>query len=296
MKQLVGFITDYFRQIHKVYFFAVTFIISILIVVNYHFGLNDFLSSDPGFWIKSFRYYLLFGPVFIGVWLLSFSVSKKPYPSEWKFYLLLVISPLAFAVKVSLQVKNFIDVDSNYLNTVLQWPLKALATFTAVIALWLAAGNKRPVAGISAKGFRATPYFVLLLLMLPMLLLAGRGADFQSVYPKLQIVHECINPLKKLVFEVCYGLDFFTIELFFRGFLIIAFIKYGGKDAVLPMAAFYCTIHFGKPLAECISSYFGGLILGSVVYYSRSIWGGLIVHLGIAWMMEVVGVLYGSGF
>ncbi len=78
-------------------------------------------------------------------------------------------------------------------------------------------------------------------------------------------------------------LIFFTIELFFRGFIILAFIKYGGKNVILPMAVFYCTIHFGKPVAECISSYFGGLILGAIVYNTKSIWGGLIIHLGIAW-------------
>ncbi|MBK8951734.1 MAG: hypothetical protein IPM85_04820 [Chitinophagaceae bacterium] len=66
---------------------------------------------------------------------------------------------------------------------------------------------------------------------------------------------------KKIVYELSYGSDFFTIELFFRGFLVLAFAKWAGKDAILPMACFYCTIHFGKPMAECISSFFGGLIL-----------------------------------
>jgi membrane protease YdiL (CAAX protease family) len=93
------------------------------------------------------------------------------------------------------------------------------------------------------------------------------------------------------LFELSYGADFISIELFFRGFLILAFIKWAGKDTILPMACFYCTIHFGKPLAECISSYFGGIILGIVVYHTRSILGGLIVHLGIAWMMEVGGYI-----
>jgi hypothetical protein len=57
------------------------------------------------------------------------------------------------------------------------------------------------------------------------------------------------------------------------------------------MALFYCTIHFGKPLGECISSYFGGLILGAITLQTRAIWGGLIVHLGIAWLMELFGYL-----
>jgi hypothetical protein len=33
------------------------------------------------------------------------------------------------------------------------------------------------------------------------------------------------------------------------------------------------------------------MLLGIVVYNTRSIWGGLLVHLGIAWMMEMAGIL-----
>ena len=72
-------------------------------------------------------------------------------------------------------------------------------------------------------------------------------------------------------------------------------MKWAGKDAILPMACFYCTIHFGKPLGECISSYFGGMLLGIVVYNTRSIFGGLMVHLGIAWLMEI-GRIYWKFF
>lgn len=97
--------------------------------------------------------------------------------------------------------------------------------------------------------------------------------------------------LYNLLFEISYGIDFITIELFFRGFLVLAFIRYVGQDAILPMAVFYCSIHFGKPLAECISSFMGGLILGIIVYHTQSITGGLVVHLGIAWLMEIGGYL-----
>jgi hypothetical protein len=73
-------------------------------------------------------------------------------------------------------------------------------------------------------------------------------------------------------------------------------MQYAGKDCILPMALFYCTIHFGKPLGECISSYFGGIILGVVIYNTRTIFGGLIVHLGIAWLMELGGYLGNLAF
>ena len=62
-----------------------------------------------------------------------------------------------------------------------------------------------------------------------------------------------------------------------------------GRHAVLPMAVIYCFLHTGKPPGEAISSIFGGYILGVIAYETKSIWGGIIVHVGIAWMMEVIG-------
>jgi hypothetical protein len=140
------------------------------------------------------------------------------------------------------------------------------------------------------------PYILMLLIMLPVIAAASTQADFLSTYPKMKEV----LPLPgnaypawwyEMLFELSYGTDFFSIEVFFRGFLVIGFIRWAGKDAILPMACFYCTIHFGKPLGECISSYFGGLLLGIVSYHTRSIYGGLMVHLGIAWMMEAGGYI-----
>ena len=98
-----------------------------------------------------------------------------------------------------------------------------------------------------------------------------------------------------LVFELSYGFDFVSIEFFFRGFLILALMQICGQHCIIPVACFYCTIHFGKPMGEAISSFWGGLLLGIVSYNTGSIWGGLLVHLGIAWMMEMGGFL-GSFF
>jgi membrane protease YdiL (CAAX protease family) len=136
----------------------------------------------------------------------------------------------------------------------------------------------------------------MLFFMLPLIAAASTQADFLAMYPKLKSVLHIGNSIQlsglhRLLFELSYGSDFLSIEIFFRGFLILAFAKWVGKDAILPMACFYCTIHFGKPLGECISSYFGGMLLGIVVYNTRSIYGGLVVHLGIAWLMELGGYI-----
>jgi hypothetical protein len=156
--------------------------------------------------------------------------------------------------------------------------------------------NPWEAAGLTTRNFNARPYFLLLLLLVPLIALAATQHDFLRVYPKVRniaFVNGLAHPAWpwKLLYELSYGLDFLSIEIFFRGLLVIGLARYAGANVVLPMAAFYCTIHFGKPLGECISSFFGGLILGVLALRTRSILGGLMVHLGLAWMMEIGGWL-----
>jgi Type II CAAX prenyl endopeptidase Rce1-like len=160
--------------------------------------------------------------------------------------------------------------------------------------------SARVSIGLTARGFDARPYFLLLLLLIPVIVLASTQPDFLHYYPKvknLAFLDGYTSPVWpwKLGYELSYGLDFLTIELFFRGLLIVGLVRYAGPRAILPMAAFYCTVHFGKPLGECITSFFGGMVLGVLAYRTRSILGGLIVHLGLAWMMEIGGWL-GQGW
>ena len=44
-------------------------------------------------------------------------------------------------------------------------------------------------------------------------------------------------------------------------------------------------------MAEAISSFFGGLLLGIISYNTKSIWGGLIIHIGIAGSMEILAYI-----
>ena len=93
-------------------------------------------------------------------------------------------------------------------------------------------------------------------------------------------------------YEIAYGLDFITVEYLFRGFMVIGMMSVLGRGSVLSMAVIYCFLHFGKPAGEAISSIVGGYILGVVAYETQSIWGGIIVHMGIAWMMEAIAFLH----
>jgi membrane protease YdiL (CAAX protease family) len=128
----------------------------------------------------------------------------------------------------------------------------------------------------------------MLLFMLPLITAASFMGDFLEYYPRASRIN-IYNPEPHhyFWFEVVYALDFISIEVFFRGFMILAFLKILGPKAIIPTAAFYFSIHFGKPIGETISSFFGGVLLGYLSYRKQSIWGGILVHIGIALLMEL---------
>jgi hypothetical protein len=156
--------------------------------------------------------------------------------------------------------------------------------------------DQRHVYGLRPGAFDVRPYFGMILLMLPLLFSASFVPSFQAQYPMYQ--HSPAAAYWKipewvavLIYEVAYGLNFVGIEFFYRGFLILGMAALLGRSSVLCMASLYCFLHFGKPLGEAVSSIFGGYILGVIAYQTHSIWGGIIVHVGIAWMMEALGAL-----
>lgn len=302
MHAIVDQLRNYFRAVNPWLFVYTSLFTAILITFNYTLGIESRIVSFSSPALKYVGFTLLFAFAFCTAWWLQMIFSKENILIRPFFYGLLLGSPLIFAGKITfdwlatLLTKELAYPRNEYWSVVLNWPLKGLLVFTAVALIWRYGKYGRPMAGLSAKGFTAKPYIILLLIMVPLLALAATQNDFLRVYPKWQRL-DFMEPYlenslpAKLLFELSYGLDFLTIEFFFRGFLILAFIRYAGQAAILPMAVFYCTIHFGKPVFECITSYLGGIVLGVIVYHSRSIWGGLIVHLGIAWLMEVAGYL-----
>ena len=52
----------------------------------------------------------------------------------------------------------------------------------------------------------------------------------------------------------------------------------------------YCMIHYGKPMAETFGAIGAGMILGTIAMRTRSIWGGVAIHVGVAWTMDLLAV------
>jgi hypothetical protein len=300
MRAIYGYLQHYLQNLNTKALIAIMALTASLVIINYTYGIEERIANFSSPWSSLLGFYFLFSFIFIGSYLIQSLITKTVLPADNFFYFLLLISPLLFAAKMSfdflpaalLQHLKFPSVD--YWVTVLHWPMKAVLMFTSILLIWKLGKYERPVFGLGRSYSSLAPYFLLLACMIPLLALAATDEGFQEAYPRIKriaYIYAIVkNPLLfETLYELAYGSDFFTIELFFRGFLVLAFARYVGMNAILPMAAFYCTIHFGKPLPECITSFFGGLILGAVVVHTRSIWGGLIVHLGIAWLMEIAG-------
>ncbi len=293
MKQVWRYISSYFREVNKTVLLLCTLQTAILVFLNYRYSLEKYLISC---WNLG-GYYLLFLFAFaLPYWYYSI-VEKKKYFQRKDFLLLAGIAPLIFAMKMSVDTHFYFTSDAGwdiYWNKVIYWPARLLLIVPIIFFIWKWRDADQPFYGLTVKNFDWRPYLLMLLMMIPLIAAASTQKDFLQMYPRMQTILAGAAPpdaFHKFLYELSYGSDFFGIELFFRGFLVLAFIKIAGKDAILPMACFYCTIHFGKPLGECISSYFGGIILGIVVANTRSIWGGLMVHLGIAWLMEIGGFI-----
>ena len=298
MKEIIGFIKTYYREVDKTVLLYCTIFIALLIWVNYHFHLEYRLfnrSSLP--YADLVGHFLIYFIAFLTPWLVFNFRQVRNIIGDPYFVACLLAAPLIFACKVGMN--TFIDITDDqqwnrYWNSILYWPIRLVVLVLMLGACKLLAQKEQGFFGLSTKKFSLLPYFLMLLLMLPLIAAASTQPDFLASYPKMKTIVPLpggADPgwLFKLLFQLSYGSDFFSVEIFFRGFLVVGLMRWAGKDVILPMACFYCTIHFGKPLGECISSYFGGILLGIISYNTKSIYGGLIVHLGIAWLMEAGG-------
>jgi membrane protease YdiL (CAAX protease family) len=72
--------------------------------------------------------------------------------------------------------------------------------------------------------------------------------------------------------------------------------KYLGNYVVLPMVVVYAVLHFGKPRGETLGCIGGGYILGILALRTKNIYGGIAIHMGIAFLMEVCALLANKSY
>jgi hypothetical protein len=305
MRAFFDYFIAYWRRSSRVAFMLTVLVVAVLITINYTVGIERRIQG-LGHWYCVYAGQLFFfGAVVAVVWGLQARWGGAVISKV--LLRLLAVAVLLFSAKmVHWDLSSWLpgspgSLLNRYWVIVTQLPAKLLLFLFVLWVLWKAGwlaapegADFRGAMGLKTKGFHAGPYVGLLLLLVPLVALASTQPDFLRVYPRVRAIafmSEYPGPLwlRQAGYELSYGLDFLSIELFFRGLLVIGLVRYAGEQAILPMAAWYCTIHFGKPLAECLTSFAGGMALGVLAYRTRSVLGGLIVHLGLAWLMEVGG-------
>jgi hypothetical protein len=301
MKDFITYLKHYLSRLSLKSVLWIILFTGILVTCNYTFGIERRIRDIHPWYLSLCSFFFFYSFTFFFAWAVVGAQEIRSHASRRHFLLILLAAPLYFAFKMIhwdltpiLPSSLHYPWDKYYL-IILQLPAKL-----ALLCIFLWFGSRLlqkdgipppPLFGLTGKGLRPGPYFLLLACMVPLIALASTRPDFLHTYPKVKniaFISGYATPSWpwQLLYELSYGMDFLSIEFFFRGLLVIGLARYAGEKAILPMAAFYCTIHFGKPLGECISSFFGGMILGVIALRTRSILGGLIVHLGLAWLME----------
>lgn len=128
-------------------------------------------------------------------------------------------------------------------------------------------------------------YFMMLLVMLPLVYFASTSKVFQERYPLFQPAKGNLFPLF-IWWQLAYFVQFVAIEFFFRGFLLHGLKTRFGFYSIFIMTLPYCLVHIGKPFPETISAIFAGIILGTLSLKSRSIFLGILIHYSIAISMD----------
>lgn len=173
----------------------------------------------------------------------------------------------------------------------LSWVVGCFVCYFAVPALVI-----RHVFGLTLTDFYLAPrdyvrqlpkYAILFLPVAVLVLVVARSPEFQQQYPFYQ---ERVGWTDQIVWELGYGVQFFSLEFFFRGFLLRGLAAEMGSMAVMTMMIPYCMIHFQKPLPECLGSIIAGLVLGTIAMDTRSIWGGVTIHVAVAWAMDAAAL------
>jgi hypothetical protein len=137
-------------------------------------------------------------------------------------------------------------------------------------------------------------YGLLLAVVLPAVAMVSFTAAFQNTYPFYKLAARSWTDF--LVWELFYALQFFALEVFFRGFMLHALKRPMGAYAIFAMAVPYCMIHYHKPLPEVLGAVAAGIVLGTLSLHTGSIWCGWLIHVSVALSMDWLAMLQTAGY
>jgi hypothetical protein len=159
-------------------------------------------------------------------------------------------------------------------------------------ALARASGLSLGDLGIGTGGLRrhAWIYFALYGSVLPAVIAVSYTRGFLRAYPLYKEAGASVEHLA--IWWAIYAISFFTIEFFYRGFLLAMLRRSLGLYGVFVMMVPYVMIHFTKPFAESMGAILTGVVLGLLAFGTRSIWFGFLIHVSVAFTMDLLSLAH----
>lgn len=173
------------------------------------------------------------------------------------------------------------------------WSLICLVGFVFVPMIFLKFVAKKSIIdqGFSPKNFfsHLKVYLLMYVLMIPLIYMASTQSDFKSLYPFIPAAKTSLQIF--FIWELAYILQFFSLEFFFRGYLLYSLERHIPKWlAIAVMVVPYTMIHFHKPFAETYGAIIAGFVLGYLSLKYRSWLGGAVLHSLVALTIEFLSV------
>ena len=190
-------------------------------------------------------------------------------------------------------LKTWLITSGNYeLFALCYWASWRVLGFLVIplIAVGVHPGLKKRALGFTVKGMKSHlwVYAVLFLPVLVAVVIVSFFDEFQEYYPFYTKAHESVADF--VIWESFYVAQFFSLEFFFRGFMIQPLRKELGSGAIFAMMIPYVMIHIGKPMIECFAAIIAGIVLGTLAMRTRSIWSGFLIHVSVALSMDLLSI------
>lgn len=305
MQRLVIYVKEFLREDFEwPKYGAMVVFIGLSIGLNYSLNFETNYVNTTQAFQRYLAYFLFYSFAYFGALALGRITTKNRSPLSKEFFLLSILGMVIMAVdgsfRGSYDIARMIMEGSDrfFLGRVIgEWRNYFLVVIPLLL-IWKTTGSGN-FYGLTLNNVNLKPYLWLLALIVPIVLFAGTMDSFLEQYPMYSHqqytgIEALPNWLNLAIYEISYGAAFMPVELLFRGFLVIGIGRLIGKEAVFPMVAAYVFLHFEKPMGEAISSAFGGFLLGIFALRTNNIWGGVIIHTGLAWLMELTAWLMKS--
>ena len=136
------------------------------------------------------------------------------------------------------------------------------------------------------------PYLAFVVVMAPVVWIASSTDQFQARYPFLNMMPGESIRSRWLIWESAYFAQFFALEFFFRGFMVLGLKARFGWLSIPVMVVPYCMIHFAKPMPEAVAAIVAGIALGHLSMKSGTVFWGALLHCTVAVSFDLTVLLH----